>query len=186
MRERDCTRDAFRLLNEYADDLCGKVGESPPKEQPAEEGAEEKEEDISVQVQKLALAAKRRRRIGGHRCEEHLLYHGQPEGHHGRRRQAVQLVLSEGTENVHDHLQPAVQQRTGAREHDQRATEMISAKNRGNKTNLKHPELAVIVEFCTRKDEDAKSQESTESAEYNEKESDKKVAEKGEAMDKEK
>uniref|UniRef100_A0A8D8G408 THUMP domain-containing protein 1 n=1 Tax=Culex pipiens TaxID=7175 RepID=A0A8D8G408_CULPI len=60
MRERDCTRDAFRLLNEYADDLYGKLGESPPKEQPAEGGAaeEDEEEDISVQVQKQAEAAK--------------------------------------------------------------------------------------------------------------------------------
>ncbi|EDS36390.1 conserved hypothetical protein [Culex quinquefasciatus] len=68
--------------------------------------------------------------------------------------------------------------------------EMISAKNRGNKTNLMHPELAVIVEvikgnragvlraanICTWKGEDAKSQESTELADRNGKESGKKVA----------
>lgn len=43
MRELDCTRDAIRLVNEYA-------GES------VEEGATEREEDICVLVQKQAKA----------------------------------------------------------------------------------------------------------------------------------
>uniref|UniRef100_A0A1Q3EX62 Putative thump domain-containing protein 1 n=1 Tax=Culex tarsalis TaxID=7177 RepID=A0A1Q3EX62_CULTA len=236
MRERDCTRDAFRLLNEYADELYGKVGESPPKEeeQPAGEGGEEEEEkDISVQVQKQAEAAK----------TEKKKYRFESVDTGAKNVCFIKTVLEDPTElalkilrdaaetkkqksrnilrlmpievvtkaNLKDIMDGAgklfdryflKEPKTFAIIFNRRfnngieresvidaLAEMISSKNRGNKANLKNPELAVIVEvikglvlisvvpefpqlrkynlmeICTRKDEDAKSQDSVKSAE---------------------
>uniref|UniRef100_A0A8D8G385 THUMP domain-containing protein 1 homolog n=1 Tax=Culex pipiens TaxID=7175 RepID=A0A8D8G385_CULPI len=252
MRERDCTRDAFRLLNEYADDLYGKVGES--KEQPAEEGAaeEDEEEDISVQVQKQAEAAK----------SEKKKFRFESVDTGAKNVCFITTVLEDPTELALKILRDAAETKKQKSRYilrlmpievvtkanlkdimdgagklfdryflkepktfaiifnrrfnnglDRESTinalaEMISAKNRGNKANLKHPELAVIVEvikgltlisvvpqfselrkynlmeICTRKDEDAKSQESIgaeKTEEQNGEESEEKVvAEEGE------
>lgn len=59
-REKDCIRDSFRLLNEYADEMYGKLDEN--REQKATGNSEEEEEDISVLVEKQAEAARKEKR----------------------------------------------------------------------------------------------------------------------------
>lgn len=222
MRERDCTRDAFRLLNEYA-------GEEPATEQ-LDVGEEEEEEvDISVQVQQQAEAAAK---------VEKKKYRFESVDTGAKNICFITTVLEDPTELALKILRDAAETKkqksrnilrlmpievvTKANLKDimdgagklfdryflkepktfaiifnrrfnngidrdsviKELAEMISAKNRNNKANLKNPELAVIVEvikglalisvvpefsqlrkynlmeICNRKDEDAQSQDS--------------------------
>lgn len=60
-REKDCIQESYRLLNECADELYGKVEDTQEKT-PADQNEDEEEEvDISVQVQNQAEAAKKQR-----------------------------------------------------------------------------------------------------------------------------
>nr|XP_019539468.2 LOW QUALITY PROTEIN: THUMP domain-containing protein 1 homolog [Aedes albopictus] len=61
-RERDCIQESYRLLNEVADELYGKVEDPQQQKKKEGEGDDEEEEvDISVQVQNQAEAAKTQR-----------------------------------------------------------------------------------------------------------------------------
>ncbi|XP_053684825.1 THUMP domain-containing protein 1 homolog [Sabethes cyaneus] len=65
-QERDCLRDSYRLLNEYADELYGKVEGDDAEKEAANSGSdheeEQEEEDISDQVAKQAEAARKGKR----------------------------------------------------------------------------------------------------------------------------
>ncbi|XP_055601677.1 THUMP domain-containing protein 1 homolog [Uranotaenia lowii] len=67
MRERDCIRESYMLLNEYADELYGKLEETKPVEnqKATEDNTEEDDgeaEDISVLVQKQAESVRQEKR----------------------------------------------------------------------------------------------------------------------------
>ncbi|EDS35393.1 conserved hypothetical protein [Culex quinquefasciatus] len=185
-----------------ADDLYGRVGESPPKEQPVEGGAEEKKDYISVQVQKQAEAAKTEKkkfRLNGVTTmledPTELALKILRDAAETKKQKSRYIIKPVPIEVVTKAAMIFNRRFNNGLERESTINalaEMISAKNRDNKTNLMHPELAVIVEgivpeflelrmynlleICTWKGEDAKSQESTELADRNGKESGKKVA----------
>ncbi|XP_055533862.1 THUMP domain-containing protein 1 homolog [Wyeomyia smithii] len=60
MRGKDCLRDSYRLLNEYADEMYGKLDAGNDAK---EASNSEDEEDISVLVEKQAEAARKEKRV---------------------------------------------------------------------------------------------------------------------------
>ncbi|EDS32551.1 conserved hypothetical protein [Culex quinquefasciatus] len=161
IRERDCTVDAYRLLNEYADDGGG----SPPikKEQPTEEGAaewEEVEEDISVLVEKQAKATKRRRNGESIRRDETET--NKKKSCNILRLMPIDVITKANLKDTIDDAgslfdryfvrEPKTFHRrlNNGLERESVITgiaEMNRDRDRDNKASLKHPELAVIVEL---------------------------------------
>uniref|UniRef100_A0A182J699 Uncharacterized protein n=1 Tax=Anopheles atroparvus TaxID=41427 RepID=A0A182J699_ANOAO len=56
-RVRDCVRDSYRILNEYADELYGPAEQTKDTAEKPAEDSEAEEEDISIKLQKEAEAA---------------------------------------------------------------------------------------------------------------------------------
>ncbi|EDS31482.1 conserved hypothetical protein [Culex quinquefasciatus] len=178
--------------NENNPKVVTRVGESPPKEQPVEGGAEEKKDYISVQVLKQAEAAKTEKKK--FRCNDDAgrsdRTGAQDPAGRGRNQEAKEPLhyKASADRSCHqgrDDLQPAVQQRTGTREHDQRARRNDQRQEPGQQDqpdasgasgDRRKLRMYNLLEICTWKGEDAKSQESTELADRNGKESGKKVA----------
>ncbi|XP_055628784.1 THUMP domain-containing protein 1 homolog [Toxorhynchites rutilus septentrionalis] len=192
MRERECIRDSFRLLNEYADLLYGKLGhgeEKPAKDDEAEQESE-KEEDISELVQKQAEAIRTEKRQFRFESVDSgaknvcfittiledpkelglKILHDLMETKKLKSRNILRLLPIEAVTraNLKDIMDTAgglfdkyflKEPKTFAIIFNRRFNNgldredvikelagLISAKNAGNKANLKNPELAVIVE----------------------------------------
>lgn len=65
---RDCVRDSYRILNEYADELYGPVETTRCEEENQPDGGSD-EEDISVKLQKEAEAAGKKRNAASFRFQ---------------------------------------------------------------------------------------------------------------------
>ncbi|EDS41727.1 THUMP domain-containing protein 1 [Culex quinquefasciatus] len=164
----------------WADDLYGRVGESPPKKQPVEGGAEANKEDISVQVQKQVEAAKTEKkkfRLNGVttmledptelvlKILRDAAETNKQKSRYIRKPVPIEVVtkanlkdIMGGAGKLFDRYflkEPKTfamifnRRFNNGLERESRINalaEMISAKNRDNKTNLMHSELAVIVD----------------------------------------
>ncbi|XP_058462401.1 THUMP domain-containing protein 1 homolog [Malaya genurostris] len=191
MREKECVRDSFRLLNEYADELYGKIGgEDLAKKVPAVDDQDD-EEDISVLVEKQAETVRTEKRqfrfesveTGAKNCCFITTVLNDPkelalkivrdltESKKLKSRNILRLMPIEVVTkaNLKDIIDAAgglfdryflKEPKTFAIVFNRRYNNsidrdgvinelagLISAKNIGNKANLKHPELAVIVEI---------------------------------------
>ncbi|XP_058831631.1 THUMP domain-containing protein 1 homolog [Topomyia yanbarensis] len=239
MREKDCIRDSFRLLNEYADELYGKLGEE--EKVSTKEDDPEEEEDISVLVEKQAETARTEKRqfrfesvdTGAKNCcfittilkdpkelalriLRDLAESKKLKSRNILRLMPIEVVTKANLKDIIDAAGGLFDQyflkepKTFAIVFNRRYNNgldrdsvinelagLISAKNIGNKANLKHPDLAVIVEvikglclisvvpeyyelrkynlveICAQKEEDEQAKQVVESV-------DKEVAEAGE------